>query len=161
MSVEIRVPQLPESVADATLVAWRKQVGQSVGRDENLADLETDKVMLEVPAPVSGVLRDIQVVDGTSVKSGELLAIIEESDAAAPKSDAAAPKSGAAGPTGPAARRVIEQSALPADAVSGTAPRGRVTKADAVQAAAAAAPAKAPATKAPEPKPAAPAEPGD
>jgi 2-oxoglutarate dehydrogenase E2 component (dihydrolipoamide succinyltransferase) len=74
MSVEIRVPQLPESVADATLVAWRKQPGQPVSRDENLADLETDKVVLEVPAPVSGVLREIKVQNGTSVKSGELLA---------------------------------------------------------------------------------------
>ena len=65
MSVEIRVPQLPESVADATLIAWRKQGGQSVSRDENLADLETDKVVLEVPAPVSGVLREIKVQSGT------------------------------------------------------------------------------------------------
>jgi len=78
MSVEIRVPQLPESVADATLVAWRKQPGQAVSRDENLADLETDKVVLEVPAPISGVLREIKVQSGTSVKSGELLAVIEE-----------------------------------------------------------------------------------
>jgi 2-oxoglutarate dehydrogenase E2 component (dihydrolipoamide succinyltransferase) len=78
MSVEIRVPQLPESVADATLVAWRKQPGQAVSRDENLADLETDKVVLEVPAPISGVLREIKVQTGTSVKSGELLAVIDE-----------------------------------------------------------------------------------
>ena len=59
MSVEIKVPALPESVADATLVAWRKQPGEAVARDENLADLETDKVVLEVPAPVAGVLREI------------------------------------------------------------------------------------------------------
>ena len=57
MPIEIKVPQLPESVADATLVTWHKQVGQSVSRDENLADLETDKVVLEVPAPVNGVLK--------------------------------------------------------------------------------------------------------
>lgn len=56
-TIEVRVPQLPESVADATLVAWRKQPGDAVNRDENLVDLETDKVVLEVPAPVSGVLR--------------------------------------------------------------------------------------------------------
>jgi 2-oxoglutarate dehydrogenase E2 component (dihydrolipoamide succinyltransferase) len=135
MSVEIRVPQLPESVADATLVAWRKQAGQSVGRDENLADLETDKVMLEVPAPVSGVLREIKVTDGSTVKSGDLLAIIEEGDAAVTKS-------------GPAARRVIEENALPPGSIAGSASGGRVTKADAVRAAAAApvkpaAPAKA------------------
>jgi biotin carboxyl carrier protein len=61
MTVEIRVPQLPESVADATLVAWRKQPGEAVSRDENLADLETDKVVLEVPAPVAGVLQEIRV----------------------------------------------------------------------------------------------------
>ena len=64
MSVEIRVPQLPESVADATLVAWRKQPGEAVSRDENLADLETDKVVLEVPAPANGVLREIKVPAG-------------------------------------------------------------------------------------------------
>jgi 2-oxoglutarate dehydrogenase E2 component (dihydrolipoamide succinyltransferase) len=78
MSVEIRVPQLPESVADATLVAWRKQPGEAVSRDENLADLETDKVVLEVPAPIGGVLREIKVQTGTSVRSGELLAVIDE-----------------------------------------------------------------------------------
>ena len=93
MSVEIRVPQLPESVADATLVAWRKQPGQSVARDENLADLETDKVMLEVPAPTSGVLREIKVADGSTVKSGELLAIIE--DGAATGASTSAPASAA------------------------------------------------------------------
>ena len=65
MSVEIRVPQLPESVADATLVAWHKQPGEAVSRDENLADLETDKVVLEVPAPANGVLREIRVQSGT------------------------------------------------------------------------------------------------
>ena len=64
MSVEIRVPQLPESVADAKLVAWRKQTGESVSRDENLADLETDKVVLDVPAPINGVLREIKVPGG-------------------------------------------------------------------------------------------------
>jgi len=147
MSVEIRVPQLPESVADATLVAWRKQAGESVSRDENLADLETDKVMLDVPAPVSGVLREIKVSDGSTVKSGDVLAIIEEGDPAVPKS----------GPAGPAARRVIEENALPPGSVAGSAPRGRVTKADAVQAADAAAavksaaPAKAPAAPAKAP----------
>src|SRR5579871_6109005 len=83
MSVEIRVPQLPESVADATLVAWRKSLGESVSRDENLADLETDKVMLELPAPVTGVLRELKVPAGTTVRSGELLAVIEEGGAGA------------------------------------------------------------------------------
>jgi 2-oxoglutarate dehydrogenase E2 component (dihydrolipoamide succinyltransferase) len=159
MSVEIRVPQLPESVADATLVAWRKQPGQSVARDENLADLETDKVMLEVPAPTNGVLREIKVADGSTVKSGELLAIIEDapatgastsapaSAASPPSAPAASPASAAAAPTaspaaaevprtGPAARRVIEENSLAPGTVVGTAPRGRVTKADALRAAA-------------------------
>ena len=85
MSIEIRVPQLPESVADATLVAWRKQPGDAVTRDENLADLETDKVVLEVPAPANGVLRELKVQTGATVKSGDLLAIIDEGAVAAAK----------------------------------------------------------------------------
>ena len=173
MSVEIRVPQLPESVADATLVAWRKQPGQAVSRDENLADLETDKVVLEVPAPISGVLREIKVQSGTSVKSGELLAVIEEGASgaatatapatakasaapaappaaaaaagngkavAAAASSAAAPTAGTGTPrTGPAARRVIEESNLAPGSIAASAPGGRVTKNDANAAAAAAA----------------------
>jgi len=154
MSVEIRVPQLPESVADATLVAWRKQPGQNVSRDENLADLETDKVVLEVPSPINGVLREIKVQSGTSVKSGDLLAVVEEAAAASPaaptpagtaKPDAAA----AVSRTGPAARRVIEENQLSASAISGSGPRGRVTKTDAMAAAAGAPAAGAPAAAAP------------
>jgi len=160
MSVEIRVPQLPESVADATLVTWRKQLGEQVSRDDNLADLETDKVVLEVPAPVNGVLREIKVQAGTSVKSGELLALIEEGaavsaakgaavsaavSAAAPveSGNGAAPASAAAPRTGPAARRVLEQSNLAPGSVTGSAERGRITKADAVAAASAASPPQA------------------
>jgi 2-oxoglutarate dehydrogenase E2 component (dihydrolipoamide succinyltransferase) len=82
MSTEIRVPQLPESVADATLIAWHKQPGDAIRRDENLADLETDKVVLEVPAPANGVVREIRVKSGTVVTSGQLLAVIDEGDAA-------------------------------------------------------------------------------
>ena len=69
MSTEIRVPQLPESVADATLVTWHKNPGDAIRRDENLADLETDKVVLEVPAPANGVVRELRVQSGTVVKS--------------------------------------------------------------------------------------------
>src|SRR5580698_6686354 len=83
MTIEVRVPQLPESVADATLVSWHKQPGDSVSRDENLVDLETDKVVLEVPAPMAGVLAEIKFKDGAVVTSGQLLALIEESSAAA------------------------------------------------------------------------------
>jgi 2-oxoglutarate dehydrogenase E2 component (dihydrolipoamide succinyltransferase) len=150
MSVEIRVPQLPESVADATLVAWRKQAGQSVSRDENLADLETDKVVLEVPAPISGVLRELTVATGSTVKSGELLAVIDEAAAAAAPSPAAptaavtkpaAASAAAAGApaakTGPAARRVIEETRLSPAAVAAASQGGRVSKEAAIAAAAA------------------------
>ena len=77
MSIEVKVPQLPESVADATLVAWHKKAGDTVRREENLVDLETDKVVLEVPAPADGVIREIVANDGAVVTSGQLLAILE------------------------------------------------------------------------------------
>jgi 2-oxoglutarate dehydrogenase E2 component (dihydrolipoamide succinyltransferase) len=147
VSVEIRVPQLPESVADATLVAWRKEAGQSVSRDENLADLETDKVVLEVPSPTSGTLRELKVAAGTTVKSGELLAVIDEGVAAAATSPAPAAPVTAAGPaakTSPTARRIIEENKLSPGALSLTSPNGRIGKAEAVAAVASAAPAPPP-----------------
>ncbi len=81
MSTEIKVPQLPESVSDATLVAWHKKAGDSVSRDENLADLETDKVVLEVPAPADGTLAELKVEEGTTVNAGDVLAILEKGEA--------------------------------------------------------------------------------
>jgi 2-oxoglutarate dehydrogenase E2 component (dihydrolipoamide succinyltransferase) len=99
MTTEIRVPQLPESVADAVIVAWHKKPGDPVRRDENLADLETDKVVLEVPAPVAGVLKEIKLNDGTTVTSGQLLAIIEEGAAAVPGASAPAILAAAGGAT--------------------------------------------------------------
>ena len=78
MTIEIKVPQLPESVSDATLVAWHKKAGDSVSRDENLVDLETDKVVLEVPAPASGTLSEIKIEDGATVTAGQVLAILTE-----------------------------------------------------------------------------------
>src|SRR5215510_8775362 len=98
MAIEIKVPQLPESVADATLVTWHKQAGQAVTRDENLADLETDKVVLEVPAPVNGVLKELKIVAGTSVTSGQVLAVLEEGAAAAAPGASAPAKPAAAAP---------------------------------------------------------------
>ena len=86
MSIEVRVPQLPESVADATLVAWHKKPGDAVQRDENLVDLETDKVVLEVPAPTAGIVKELKVDNGATVTSGQVLAILEEGAAAAPSS---------------------------------------------------------------------------
>jgi len=143
MTIEIRVPQLPESVADATLVAWRKQPGEAANRDENLADLETDKVVLEVPAPAAGVIKEFKVQQGATVKSGDLLAIFEPGAAAvaAPKASKAetvaaktetAAKSASGAKLGPAARRVVEETGVEAAAVSGTGRDGRVTKADVV-----------------------------
>ena len=94
MSVEIKVPQLPESVTDATLIAWHRRAGDAVKRDENLVDLETDKVVLEVPAPNDGILKEIKIADGATVTSGQVLAVLESGPAAAtaepqPAADAA------------------------------------------------------------------------
>src|SRR6202012_66510 len=102
MTIEVRVPQLPESVADATLVSWHKQPGEAVARDENLVDLETDKVVLEVPAPVAGVIAEIKQAGGATVTSGQLLAIIEEAAAAVPGASAPAIIATATGSTTPA-----------------------------------------------------------
>ena len=90
MSIEVKVPQLPESVADATLVAWHKKAGDTVRREENLVDLETDKVVLEVPAPVYGVIKQIVAADGAVVTSGQLLAILEPGAVAATAASPAA-----------------------------------------------------------------------
>ena len=109
MSTEIRVPQLPESVADATLVTWHKQPGDPIRRDENLADLETDKVVLEVPAPSNGVMQEIRVPSGTVVTSGQVLAVIEEVAGAAAAA-AATPT------TRPAADRPAREALAPTPA---------------------------------------------
>jgi 2-oxoglutarate dehydrogenase E2 component (dihydrolipoamide succinyltransferase) len=154
MTIEVRVPQLPESVADATLVSWHKQPGEAVARDENLVDLETDKVVLEVPAPVAGVISEIKFKDGTTVTSGQLLALIEEAatvpgagapavmaaadGAAAPAQDAvraAGPGSGAAdagGKLSPAAKRVVEENKVDPKSLIGSGRDGRVSKSDVV-----------------------------
>jgi 2-oxoglutarate dehydrogenase E2 component (dihydrolipoamide succinyltransferase) len=151
MSIEVRVPQLPESVADATLVAWRKQPGDAVARDENLVDLETDKVVLEVPAPTAGVLRELKVENGATVTSGQVLAILEEGAARAPaprkeaapaKSSQPAPKPEAARPEpkkdesaaklSPSVRRLVEENKLDPAQIAGSGRDGRITKADIV-----------------------------
>src|ERR1700730_16286886 len=154
MTIEVRVPQLPESVADATLVSWHKKPGDAVARDENLVDLETDKVVLEVPAPVAGILKEIKLSDGTTVTSGQLLAVIEEGATAVPGASAPAimaapsgvttsaqeasgaksPASGApaAAKLSPAAKRVVEENKLDPNAVLGSGRDGRVSKSDVV-----------------------------
>ena len=152
MTIEVRVPQLPESVADATLVAWRKQPGDTVERDENLVDLETDKVVLEVPAPTHGVLRELKVENGATVTSGQVLAILEEGAAAAPaprKESAAAKPAPAPAKTeapgaepkrddalsaklSPSVRRLVEENRLDPAQIAGSGRDGRITKSDVV-----------------------------
>ena len=141
MTIEIKVPPLPESVTDATLVAWHKAVGEGVARDENLVDLETDKVVLEVPAPASGTISKIVVEDGATVVAGDLLAILEEGEVAATakaapekktEKKAAPAPSERKGPvkTSPAVRRLLEEHDLDATLVIGSGKDGRITKAD-------------------------------
>jgi len=141
MTIEIKVPPLPESVTDATLVGWHKKVGDSVARDENLVDLETDKVVLEVPAPASGTITKIVAKDGATVEAGDLLAILEEGEAvvaAPPAEDKAEDKpaeskaKAAKGPvkTSPAVRRLLDEHDLDATMVTGSGKDGRLTKAD-------------------------------
>ncbi|MFC4307841.1 2-oxoglutarate dehydrogenase complex dihydrolipoyllysine-residue succinyltransferase [Steroidobacter flavus] len=168
MTIEIKVPQLPESVTDATLVSWHKKPGEAVSRDENLVDLETDKVVLEVPAPSAGVIKELKVANGATVTSGQVLAILEAGEgavAAAPaaaKAEApAAAETKAAAATGgklaPSAKRMVEEHKLDAGQIAGSGRDGRVSKGDVIQhlagksaaPAEAKAPAKAPAVKLP------------
>ena len=159
MATEVKVPVLPESVSDATIATWNKKVGDSVARDENLVDLETDKVVLEVPSPVDGVIKEIRFEAGATVTSQQVLAVIEEGAAAAPKAEApkneapkaeaakaeapkaAAPAKAAAAPAKasggndqlpPGARFTAETSGVDASQVEGTGRRGAVTKEDIV-----------------------------
>jgi 2-oxoglutarate dehydrogenase E2 component (dihydrolipoamide succinyltransferase) len=138
MTIEVRVPQLPESVADATLVAWHKKPGDAVHRDENLVDLETDKVVLEVPAPAAGVIKELKVQNGATVTSGQVLALLEEGAAAtaapavaakgtappakaAPKADSAAAKvSASSEKLAPSVRRLVEEHKLDAGTIPGS-----------------------------------------
>ncbi|MDH5263608.1 MAG: 2-oxoglutarate dehydrogenase complex dihydrolipoyllysine-residue succinyltransferase [Betaproteobacteria bacterium] len=169
MQVEVKVPQLSESVSEATLVTWHKKVGEAVKRDENLIDIETDKVVLELPAPADGVLAKIVKADGTTVTSGEVIAMIDTAGAvaavapaidpalaakqaaaaAAASAGGAPPAAGAANAPSPSARKLAAEKGVDTASLAGTGRDGRVTKAD-VQAAGAPAPAApaAPAAKA-------------
>ncbi len=116
MATEVKVPVLPESVSDATIATWHKKAGDAVKRDENLVDLETDKVVLEVPSPVDGVLKEIKFAEGATVTSQQLLAVIEEGAAApAPekKAEASAPAAGAQ-EVEPKAKAAKEDAVAPA-----------------------------------------------
>ncbi|HTM60028.1 MAG TPA: 2-oxoglutarate dehydrogenase complex dihydrolipoyllysine-residue succinyltransferase [Burkholderiales bacterium] len=175
MLVEVRVPQLSESVAEATLLEWHKKVGEHVARDENLIDIETDKVVLELPAPAEGVLVKILKNSKGLVTSGEVIATIDtEGKAAEGKPIAAAAGSAAAAkpapsapakaspPVMPAAQKIASEKGIDPSQIQGSGRDGRVTKADVLEHAArprvAPAPAAAP-TGAPAAKPALPQPP--
>ena len=160
--IEVKVPQLSESVAEATLLAWHKKVGEAVARDENMIDIETDKVVLELPAPAAGVIVQIIKADGATVVAGEVIAIIDTDGSAkvspmevsavpapalaAAAQDAANASAPAAASKGdvamPAAAKILSEKGLAAGDVAGSGKDGRVTKGDAL--AAAAKPAVAP-----------------
>ncbi|MBN9422133.1 MAG: dihydrolipoamide succinyltransferase [Candidatus Accumulibacter sp. 66-26] len=147
MLIDVKVPQLSESVAEATLVAWHKKAGEAVSRDENLIDIETDKVVLELPAPDGGVIVEIIKGDGDTVVAGEVIARIDTAAqasatapaaAAAPKAAAPAPAAApaaaapsAAGVAMPAARKILDEKGIAAADVTGSGRGGRVTKEDA------------------------------
>lgn len=147
--IEVKVPQLSESVAEATLLTWHKKVGTEVARDENLVDVETDKVVLELPAPGAGVITQIIKGDGSTVVAGEVIALMDTDASAkvspmevtavpvatAPSAPAPAPASkSAAGVAMPAAAKILAENNLSAGAVDGTGKDGRVTKGDALAA---------------------------
>jgi 2-oxoglutarate dehydrogenase E2 component (dihydrolipoamide succinyltransferase) len=143
MEVEVKVPQLSESVSEATLVAWRKKAGEAVKRDENLIDVETDKVVLELPAPTDGVLARIVKKDGESVTSGEVIAVIDTTATATAKpveKEAVAPAKAGAQSTpapaaaqstaSPAAKKIAAEKGVDTAQVQGSGRDGRVTKGD-------------------------------
>jgi 2-oxoglutarate dehydrogenase E2 component (dihydrolipoamide succinyltransferase) len=138
--LEVKVPQLSESVAEATLLHWHKKVGDQVNRDENLIDIETDKVVLELPAPNAGVITQIIKTDGSSVVAGEVIAIIDtDASAAAPAatSGAAAPAaasaSAGAGSAMPAAAKMLADNNMAVGDIEGTGKDRRVTKGDVIR----------------------------
>ena len=162
MSVEVKVPNLPESVSDATVAKWHKKPGDSVSRDENLVDLETDKVVLEVPAPADGVLKDISAEEGATVTEGELLGLMEEGEApssddsdedksedsgdqasskdqqkdqpAKPQRDSGSKRDKSSEKDlPPAARRLVAENDLDAGSIEGSGRGGRVTKGDVIK----------------------------
>jgi 2-oxoglutarate dehydrogenase E2 component (dihydrolipoamide succinyltransferase) len=188
MRVEVKVPQLPESVAEATLVSWHRKAGEAVKRDENLIDVETDKVVLELPSPADGVLVEILKGDGTTVTSNDVIAVLDTAAKVASESSAAIPAKVASESSGavpakvtpedsgvvpakagtqrlssaealPAARKLMAEQGVAVADVQGTGRGGRITKGDVLAAVEAkAAPAAKPAP-APAPAPAAKAPP--
>lgn len=134
-TIEVKVPALPESVSDATVAACHKKVGDAVKRDENLLDLETDKVVLEVPAPADGILKDLQVKVGDVVTSSQLLMILEVGVAPAQSQSAPAvsEQTEEAAAVTPAVRRILAEHGLEPNQISGSGKDGRITKEDVLQ----------------------------
>ncbi len=133
MTVEVLVPNLPESVADAILVAWHKQPGDSVKKDDNLVDLETDKIVLEVPSPENGILKSIDQPNGATVSSGQLLAVIDANGSAAPTLTTNKLLKGGERTEpalSPSVRRLITENNLDPSLMTGTGRDGRLTKVD-------------------------------
>ncbi len=148
MSIDVKVPVLPESVTDATVATWYKKPGDFVKRDENLVDLETDKVVLEVPAPADGILESIAVDSGEVVEANQVLGVVKEGEiptekteeSVAPKATSAPAKEATApvtsnqavdtGSAGPAARKMMHENNIDASQVSGSGRGGRITKPD-------------------------------
>ena len=133
MSFEILVPSLPESVSDATLATWHKKAGEFVKKNDNLVDLETDKVVLEVPAPESGILTKIFHPDGATVVAGDVLATLELKQAEEPSADSIKSESTEEIPLSPAVRRLIQEKNLDPHSILGSGKKGRLTKSDVLE----------------------------
>ncbi len=152
MSIEVKVPDLPESVSDATIATWHKKVGDKVSRDENLLDLETDKVVLEVPSPVDGILKETLFKEGDTVEAGELLARLEKAsgeeekyeekekseekektkEETSKKTTETEEESAEKSPSSPAVRRLLAEHDLEPSQISGSGKDGRITKEDVI-----------------------------
>jgi len=164
MSIEIKAPTFPESVADGTISTWHKAPGEAVSADELIVDIETDKVVLEVVAPADGVIKEVKAEEGATVLSDEVIALFEAGAAgtavvADAPAAAAAEAAGDADKVGPAARKLIEENGLDASQIAGTGKNGGITKEDVVAFMAKGAAAPAPAAAAPAAQAKAPAAP--
>ncbi len=163
MQIEVKVPPLSESITEATLVSWHKKVGDAVKRDENLIDIETDKVVMELPAPADGVIVKILKADGGLVAAGEVIAMIDsegKAAAAAPVVAAASAKAAPVAPpavsaaASPSAAKIAAENNVNTGDIAGTGRGGRVTKEDVVNKVSGASTAPAPAAKPVSPAPA-------
>jgi 2-oxoglutarate dehydrogenase E2 component (dihydrolipoamide succinyltransferase) len=138
MAIEIKAPAFPESVADGEVAAWHKAEGDSVARDELLVEIETDKVVMEVVAPESGILTSIVAAEGDTIESEALLAVLEAGEVTKPATGTGAARQsaepvaseGGDNTMGPAARALVDEHGLDADAIEGTGKGGRITKED-------------------------------